>query len=55
MTVDPVFRAVAHMGNAGELSLTESPASGDAPPDQCPTACTVIMPQWRTQNSDRQG
>ncbi len=40
MTVDPVFRAVAHTGNAGDLLLAESPAS---------TAFTVIMPQRRTQ------
>ncbi len=49
MTVDPVFRAAAHTGNVWHISLAESPASGDAASDQCPTACTAIMPERRTQ------
>ncbi len=49
MTVDPVFRAVAHTGNVRDLLLAESPASGNAPSDQCSTACTAIMPERYTQ------
>ncbi len=49
MTVDPVFRAVAHTGNVRHLLIAESPASGDALSDRCPTACAAIMPERRTQ------
>ncbi len=48
MPVDPVIRAVAHAGNVRDLLLAESLASGDAPSDQCPTACTAIMPERRS-------
>ncbi len=43
MTIDPVFRAVVHTGNARDLLLAESPASVDALSDRCPSAGTAIL------------
>ncbi len=55
MMVDPVCRAVVHKGNVRDLSLAESPASGDAMSGQCPSVGTAILPEWRTRESDGRG
>ncbi len=43
MTVDRVFRAIAHTANARNLFQAESPASGGVLEDQCPSVDTAWM------------